>query len=103
MTAIPKIAPLRDPAWLASFKDKDCLARGYGFCDGDVVGHHVKLGWYGKGIKPGDDTCLPLCDRHHRQLHSMPEAEFWITVFNEVPGALAEVLNGAARLMWSEG
>ena len=100
---IEKLNPLRDPDWLASFKDKDCLARNVAHsCSGDVVGHHLKLGWYGKGIKPDDRHTVALCDGHHRTLQQQPERAFWVMVFNESPHALTEVLRGYAGLKYEE-
>jgi hypothetical protein len=29
------------------------------------------------GRKADDDKAVPLCGRHHRELHRMNEAEFW--------------------------
>lgn len=34
----------------------------------------------GKSEKPDDKWALPLCGRHHRDQHNMPEREFWLTV-----------------------
>jgi hypothetical protein len=29
------------------------------------------------GTKADDDDAVPLCGRHHRELHTMNEREFW--------------------------
>ena len=34
----------------------------------------------GKQEKPDDRWVVPLCSRHHREQHLMPEKEFWLLV-----------------------
>ena len=34
----------------------------------------------GVGIKPADHWLVPLCSRHHRDQHSVPEKEWWSAV-----------------------
>jgi hypothetical protein len=34
----------------------------------------------GKSEKPDDKWTLPLCGKHHRDQHNMPEKVFWLTV-----------------------
>lgn len=99
MNANPKLTPLRDPDYLRSFQHRECLARGHGECSGDVVGHHLLLGWMGKSIKPPDNAAVPLCHRHHMVLHTIGENRFWIELFNESRQALTEVLRGYAERM----
>lgn len=42
--------------------------------DGTVVGHHLKCSRSGgMGIKPGDNYAIPLCHRHHREVHDSGE------------------------------
>lgn len=42
-----------------------------------VEAHHPRYGT-GMGRKADDDKAMPLCGRHHRELHAMGnEREFW--------------------------
>jgi len=42
-----------------------------------VEAHHPRFG-VGLGRKADDDKAVPLCGRHHRELHAMGnEREFW--------------------------
>jgi hypothetical protein len=36
--------------------------------------------YVGKGEKPDDRWCVPLCGRHHRDQHEIGEREFWLRV-----------------------
>jgi len=39
--------------------------------------HHVRLGTDGgTGLKPSDKWAVPLCHRHHRQLHQVGQVTF---------------------------
>src|SRR6202012_4014021 len=40
---------------------------------------HNRIGFFGKGIKPNDSTCTPMCWFHHQEQHAMSEALFWKT------------------------
>jgi len=44
--------------------------------DVHVEAHHPRF-TAGFGEKAHDDLAVPLCGRHHRELHRMNEAEFW--------------------------
>lgn len=48
-------------------KTLDCLAEGP-YCDGPIHGHHVITG--GTGRKADAKFIVPLCEGHHRELHS---------------------------------
>jgi hypothetical protein len=41
-----------------------------------VEAHHPRM-TAGLGQKCDDDKAVPLCGRHHRELHRMNEREFW--------------------------
>jgi hypothetical protein len=44
--------------------------------DGTIVAHHVRAGQAGgMGLKPGDDRCIPICNRCHMELHEYPLGE----------------------------
>lgn len=47
-------------------------------CGDDVTveAHHPRFG-VGMGTKADDRLAVPLCGRHHRELHRMNEREFW--------------------------
>lgn len=42
------------------------FGREVDFCSGHVEAHHA--GEHGMGAKADDDTCIPLCSSHHRDL-----------------------------------
>ena len=66
---------------LAHIRDKDCLCRGSD-CYGGVEAHHLMKPWHGyrgMGMKAGDMNVLPLCHKHHMELHDVGnENSFWI-------------------------
>ena len=94
---------MRDPDWRQAHQHMECLARTSSIpCQGDVVGHHILLGWMTKSDKPPDDRLIPLCFAHHRQLHDMGEKTFYVWLFNEDRQALTEVMHLAARLKYEE-
>jgi hypothetical protein len=49
---------------------------------------HINDGGPGMAQRASDKWALPLCSRHHRELHSMSEREFWASL-NIDPLALA--------------
>lgn len=60
----PDAGPLRDPVYRARVRALPCLLAVTGKCLGAVEAHHAGER-DAKGRKPGDDTCVPLCHRHH--------------------------------------
>ena len=86
--------PERDP----KYQDADYLAfiRGQPCCVCQapaVDAHHPRIGQINDGgpgmaQKAADKWALPLCRRHHDELHSMSEREFWASL-NIDPFALA--------------
>jgi hypothetical protein len=54
-------------------------------CGGiDVEAHHLRVGSINEGVTPpgmgqrsSDRWAVPLCNRHHRELHNMGDREFW--------------------------
>jgi hypothetical protein len=64
----------RDEAYLARVRQMPCC-----ICQEDttVEAHHPRIGSIGMGRKNDDDKAVPLCGRHHRELHTMSEREFW--------------------------
>lgn len=48
-----------------------CLAAASGTCIGKIHAHHVRNGTHaGLGLKPHDKWVVPLCARHHDELHT---------------------------------
>jgi hypothetical protein len=64
----------RDEGALHRVRQQPCLICGD---DVTVEAHHPRVGVIGMGRKNNDDQARPLCGRHHRELHTMNEAEFW--------------------------
>jgi len=55
----------RDTAYMAWVRRQPCAARGMGACTGHIEADHA--GRRSVGRKAGDDTCIPLCHKHHVQ------------------------------------
>lgn len=65
---------LRDKKWLAVVRRKlPCVVCLKSPCDPA----HIRIGFNGIGIKPGDDKVLPLCRIHHSEQHQVGEKTFW--------------------------
>jgi|TARA_X000001382_G_scaffold53759_1_gene36690 hypothetical protein len=65
---------LRDKKWLAVVRRKlPCVVCLQSPCDPA----HIRIGFNGVGIKPGDDKVLPLCRIHHSEQHHIGEKTFW--------------------------
>jgi len=66
----------RDPKYIASFKvpgEHHCLLTGADMPDGA----HIRYGFHGMGIKPGDNLIIPLAHSLHAEQHQTGEVEFW--------------------------
>jgi len=57
----------RDFGYMADVKQLRCLMAGNGRCEGVVEADHAgdRAGFR----RAADDTCIPLCTRHHRDRH----------------------------------
>lgn len=78
---IPKNKPIRDPAYLKSFRDAACYACGAQ--DGTVVAAHIRHGLAGGiGMKPDDSLTLPLCGGCHA-LQGASEVKFWGLIYRK--------------------
>lgn len=65
---------IRDENYLRWLAQKPCVICK--ISDGTVVAHHIRAGLAGGvGLKPGDDRCIPLCHKHHMELHDYPLGE----------------------------
>jgi hypothetical protein len=70
LRAVPKPPkPMRDAAYLAFVRERDCCARDGVFtsCDGPIEAHH--FGPRGMGQKADDWYAVPLCQYCHRHFH----------------------------------
>ncbi len=58
---------IEDKKYLKSFKNRCCCV-----CyNPNSVAHHILLGTNkGKGFKPSDCYCIPLCVLHHSECHA---------------------------------
>lgn len=72
MTAQPKSPRIENPAHLDLVRLLPCCARHLGKCLGIIVAHH-RTG-APMGMKVGDDETMPLCWKHHGELHSLAGA-----------------------------
>ena len=68
---------------LTHIRQKACLCSGSD-CFGGVEAHHLMKPWFGyrgMGMKSGDMNVVPLCHKHHMQLHEVGnENSFWISM-----------------------
>ena len=75
MTACPKRKLVRDPKYRKWLKTQPCIVCGK---SGETEAAHIRIGAHaGKGEKPGDDSCVPLCSACHREQHNIGEYTFW--------------------------
>lgn len=90
---LPKTPPLRDDAHLKRVSEMACLVTNR---PGPSDPHHLRMGWYAKGLKPPDDWVVPLSHEKHDELHRIGEATFWLRYLERDKTLLAEVLRGYA-------
>lgn len=68
----------RDEKYLDWIRQQPCCICGDNV---HVEAHHPRVGLLnadpGMAQKASDKWALPLCGRHHRELHGMAEREFW--------------------------
>jgi hypothetical protein len=76
--------PERNNSYLGFVRSHPCCLCGD---DIHVEAHHPRFG-VGMGEKASDRDAVPLCGRHHRELHTMDEREFWAS-YGVSPQALA--------------
>lgn len=60
--------PVRCREHLAHVRGYRCTVESH-HCLGRMEAHHVREGLAGIGTKPGDDCVVPLCAKHHMELH----------------------------------
>jgi hypothetical protein len=66
-----KIKTIRDKKYMEWIKTLPCI-----ICQRNTPSdpHHTKTG--GKGIKACDYTCVPLCHKHHVEIHTVGTRTF---------------------------
>lgn len=70
----PKAKPGRYPAHLAWIRTLPCAVRS---CPNPSIAAHVRENTGGgMGMKPADEFCVPLCNEHHTQQHSVGHRAF---------------------------
>lgn len=66
----------RNKRHVAYIRGLTCLVaqkRGSSFCNGGTEAHHLLKpysGSRGMSMKAGDENCIPLCQKHHMELHT---------------------------------
>lgn len=70
----PRQPRLHDPGFLAFLRTKPCCV-----CMKSPPSEacHIRMGLTGIGRKPDDSRCVPMCQFHHREQHSVGEYAFW--------------------------
>jgi hypothetical protein len=66
---------LRSQAYLKHIRSKPCL-----ICGAQAEAHHLTHAQpRAMALKTGDQYCVPLCHRHHMEMHEspMPERTWW--------------------------
>ena len=71
----------RDEGALRRVRQQRCVICGD---DVTVEAHHPRFD-VGMAMKADDDKAVALCGRHHRELHTMNEREFWASYGKEPP------------------
>ena len=66
---------MKNAKYLEYVREKPCAVCMHGVtpCDGPIQAHHLLRPWSGKrgmGMKAGDENAIPLCAKHHRELHN---------------------------------
>ncbi len=78
---LPKTKPIRNRKHLEFVVSFRCILRGWTACEGEIQAHHLLKPYYGHrgvGMRASDNNTVPLCYRHHAELHKFGnEDEFW--------------------------
>ena len=62
--------PIRSPGHLQFVRGFCCAVMASDNCDGPIQAHHVShAGEAAVGQKVGDDRVVPLCAKHHDEIH----------------------------------
>lgn len=95
---IPKDRRVRSQKILQKVRESPCLICGTTPSDP----HHLRIVGHqrGLGIKNGDDFTVPLCRKHHEELHSFGSEALFFALHGvdfEVVLAQMEKTNGASK------
>jgi len=67
----------RSRAYLMHVASIGCL-----ICRAPAQAHHLlRAPGKGMGMKAGDNWCIPLCPKHHRELHASGDETGWLDVY----------------------
>ena len=58
----------KDPEYMRFVRTQPCAMRVHDPCEGPIEAHHAGRD-RGLGQKAADDTCVPLCQKHHMDWH----------------------------------
>lgn len=81
------VSRLRSKKYMAYIRTLPCL-----ICGGLAQAHHLQRAQpRAMSSKTGDQYCVPLCHKHHHELHHFPGGEdtFW-------------AINGIKPIVWAE-
>lgn len=99
---IPKQNLVRDRKYLDFLRTQSCILTGYSATE-DMAIDPMHLGTAGKGLKSGDDECLPVVHYLHAQGHQAGEISMLRA--NAPDWLLREVFRAYAReqyLVWKK-
>lgn len=95
MNPQPKNPPGRSEAYLDYIRSLPCIV-----CRNPAEPHHTESG--GVGLKGSDFSCVPLCRKHHRELHDMTVSEFESKYYIELKTYISDYLLRYADMFWSD-
>ena len=67
--------------WIHEF---ECIVKHD--CFGGLQAHHLMrpfIGDRGMGMKSSDENVIPLCWKHHNELHAITEVKFFLKYFDD--------------------
>lgn len=75
MRSFVKTKPVKSKKYMQFIREQTCMIcmQHKGECDPH---HHQKKGEGGMGTKCSDLRCVPLCHRHHNDIHTMGKQSF---------------------------
>jgi hypothetical protein len=82
------MAPQRDPKYLAFVRTQPCSVPGCRIMR-FVEAHHTGL--HGMAQKADDNSAIPLCRRHHAELHCSGVRSFIWTHKLDIPAIVAQL------------
>jgi len=81
---------VRSKKHMAAVREGGCSICGNPAADA----HHIRIAGHGRGlgIKNGDDWTIPLCRRHHDELHAFGDEKLFLDLHGVDGVALAQSL-----------